>query len=353
MKFSIIIPMFNLENYIAICLNSLLNQTYKNFEIIIVDDGSKDNSVIVAESLLQKSNFYDWRIIKQTNGGVGAARNKGIDYVSGQFVIFLDGDDFVSPRLIEILTKYYNMELNFDILFYQFERVFDINESPIDLETGNNDCFEIVTNSSSILKILNDEIKISMPSIAFDINKINEFNIRFKEDCINGEDREFIFNYLFVTEKSMIIPETLFFYVQRPTSISNSFSIRRIDSVYAYIRILNNFKKNKNKIFTKDFDLIKNSLGTQIFAEYIGNFNNFLRFKGSTVFLNSNTINTIVKKIEEEYPFLNNDLDNLYKSISMTNSKTKFMTKIYKVNLLLYSNIINIFNNFQKLKKSL
>lgn len=105
---SVIVPVYNVEKYLPMCLNSILAQTYKNFEVICVDDGSTDDSL----ALLQKYAEKDARIkvIHQKNGGVSAARSCGIDNASGDYIYFMDSDDFIRPEwfahAVEVIAEY-------------------------------------------------------------------------------------------------------------------------------------------------------------------------------------------------------------------------------------------------------
>ena len=105
---SIIIPAYNIENYIAKCLDSLLNQTYKNLEIIVVDDGSSDNTGKIIDDYISK--YGNIKVIHKKNAGVSAARNSGIEVASGDYIGFVDGDDTVDKEMFEVLidnaTKY-------------------------------------------------------------------------------------------------------------------------------------------------------------------------------------------------------------------------------------------------------
>lgn len=107
-KVSVIIPAYNAEKYISECLDSVLRQTYQNIEIIVVDDGSTDNTYAVIERHLEShSNII---LMHQENGGVCSARNAGIDMASGDYIMFLDADDFIARNAVEVLlcdaTKY-------------------------------------------------------------------------------------------------------------------------------------------------------------------------------------------------------------------------------------------------------
>ena len=101
-KFSVIVTMYNIENYIARCLESIINQTYSNIEIMVVDDGSSDNSLEVVN---RYRNDYRLKIITKENGGVSTARNVGIANATGEYIMFVDGDDYIDERTFEILAK--------------------------------------------------------------------------------------------------------------------------------------------------------------------------------------------------------------------------------------------------------
>lgn len=109
MLVSVVIPIFNVEKYIRECVNSLLRQTYKNMEIILVDDGSPDNCPNICDSYLALDKRI--KVIHKNNGGLSDARNKGIDIATGQYLVFVDGDDFLLPdaigRMVKIAAEYH------------------------------------------------------------------------------------------------------------------------------------------------------------------------------------------------------------------------------------------------------
>lgn len=120
-KISIVVPVYNLEGYLSPCLDSLINQTYKNLEIILVDDGSTDNSRDIIEDYKKK----DSRIISlyKKNTGVSDTRNKGIDIASGDYIGFVDGDDFAEPEMFEHLLDN-AIKYNADISHCGYQMVF-------------------------------------------------------------------------------------------------------------------------------------------------------------------------------------------------------------------------------------
>ena len=102
-KISVIIPVYNIEKYLPECLDSLLNQTFRDFEIICVNDGSKDDSLKILETYAQKDSRI--RVITKENGGSGSARNRGLAEAQGEYIQFVDGDDYFEPQMLEKLYK--------------------------------------------------------------------------------------------------------------------------------------------------------------------------------------------------------------------------------------------------------
>ena len=112
---SVIIPIFNAEKYLRRCLDSVINQSYNNIEIILVDDGSKDSSPAICDEYAAKDSRI--KVIHKKNQGVSAARNTGIETAKGEFLVFLDADDYLSLNCIECLAKY--SDYDFVICAYQ------------------------------------------------------------------------------------------------------------------------------------------------------------------------------------------------------------------------------------------
>lgn len=118
-KFSIIVPIYGVENYLEKCLSSILNQTYSNYEVIMVNDGSKDHSDKIMESFSKKDkrflSFY------KENGGLSDARNYGVKKASGDYLLFIDGDDYVASSYLE--TIFSSLEEGLDVLKFHFQYV--------------------------------------------------------------------------------------------------------------------------------------------------------------------------------------------------------------------------------------
>ena len=143
-KISVVVPIYNVEKYLERCINSIINQTYKNLEIILVDDGSTDNSGKIADKYKKIDSRI--KVIHKNNGGLSDARNKGITIASGKYISFIDSDDYIAEDMISYLYKLIkdnNSEISI-CNFQQFSSIeeindfkdFNINESNIYNYTG-------------------------------------------------------------------------------------------------------------------------------------------------------------------------------------------------------------------------
>ena len=122
-KYSIIIPVYNTESYLKKCIDSVLNQTYKDYEIIIVNDGSTDNSKDIIEEYQNKYEFI--KVINQDNQGLSMARNNGIKKSLGDYFLLLDSDDYIEKELLEKLDEEINKTPNLDLIRFQINNVKD------------------------------------------------------------------------------------------------------------------------------------------------------------------------------------------------------------------------------------
>lgn len=177
---SIIVPVYNTEMYLDKCVTSLINQTYRNIEIILVDDGSTDNSGKMCDSYVQKDNRI--KVIHQTNAEVGAARNVGLKNVSGQYIGFVDSDDYVEHDMYEVLLKTL-LQNNVSIVscsyFYEKQSDFTIKE-------GNSSQVLCYSSNEYIYYLIKDKKYHNyMWNKLFERNlfyNINFPNIGFRED---------------------------------------------------------------------------------------------------------------------------------------------------------------------------
>ncbi len=218
---SVIIPMYNVEEYISNCVSSIIHQTYTSLEIIIIDDGSTDSSFKICQELAKKDERI--HLVHQENQGVSSARNRGIDLASGEFIFFIDADDFIHHDMIQILFDLLIMN-NADIAMCDYLEVFDTNEynfSRLTSESSSNNS-EIITLSGrdAIMKLLGSYYvpyvipcnklykKTLFSSVRFPIGKLHEDEYTLQEIFLHAN--------MIIYEK---VP--LYFYVQRKTSITH------------------------------------------------------------------------------------------------------------------------------------
>ena len=118
---SIIVPIYNVEQYLKRCIDSVLNQTYKNIEVLLIDDGSKDNCPAICDDYALQDERI--RVVHKENGGLSTARNAGIDIAKGDFLLFVDSDDYIAADTCECIAKYAADDV--DIVAFRFTRVYD------------------------------------------------------------------------------------------------------------------------------------------------------------------------------------------------------------------------------------
>ena len=228
-KISIIIPVFNVEKYIEKCLESVINQTYENLEIIVVDDGSTDHSGFICDEYAKKDERI--RVIHQDNKGISVTRNVGINEASGDYIAFVDSDDYIDNEMYEILLKCIET-YDADIAICKFDR-FDNHKHYL-----NEDSEQITIYEG--YDIFEYEFRkhehIQMTHVLW--NKLYKkemfHNIKFLPDRI-AEDF-FIHNHIYgKSKKIVLIDKSLYHYCigRNESYMSMSYNGNRIDEIYA------------------------------------------------------------------------------------------------------------------------
>lgn len=186
---SVIVPVYNAEKYIHRCIISILKQTFQNIEVIVVDDGSVDNSIFIIDELIEKDSRI--RLIKQENKGVSAARNEGIKNAKGKYVTFVDADDYLTPNTYEcIITSM--RQRNISNAIYAYAMVDNISKLIVSLPWDNNTVLDNERIKKELIPLMisgdkeNDMINGAVWRTIFDRNIIiqNQFdeNIHIQED---------------------------------------------------------------------------------------------------------------------------------------------------------------------------
>lgn len=215
---SIIIPVYNVQDYIRKCIISVVNQTFKNFELIIVNDQTKDDSIKFIEEVLEKYDNIDYKIINRAeNGGLSAARNSGLEIAKGKYVCFLDSDDWWHPEMLEKLYTR-GIENNADIVCSNYFEVFNKNEIEI-VSCTNKILFSSIDACKEAL--LFRAIKPSAWSKIFKLELFKKNNIIFPEGRY-FEDVPTIIGLILAANRILVIHDYLYYYVKtRSGSIMN------------------------------------------------------------------------------------------------------------------------------------
>ena len=219
-KLSVIIPVYKVEQFIHQCVDSVLNQTYKNIEVLLVDDGSPDTCPEICDSYAKKDNRI--RVIHKENGGSSSARNAGIKVFTGDYLLFLDSDDFWNDD--DFLTKLVNKHLvkNYDLVIYGYHKYF-----------GNNNVVDVlnVTNYVSgnskleqVKSMVENSIYESQSwSKAVKSSVIHDNNMLFKEGIVS-EDIDWSARLMIFAKSFDVYAESVYSYRQNEESITHNIS---------------------------------------------------------------------------------------------------------------------------------
>lgn len=251
-KLSIVVAAYNVEKYIGKCLDSILNQTYKNIEVVIVDDGSTDETLKICNEYIKKDGRI--KVIHQKNQGVSAARNNGISKTTGKYIAFVDADDFVHESMYEKLM--HSLKTNkSDIALCGYQYAYENNAEAVPVKEIN------------LTKLENEQIYEYLFKVgqSFEDDAIITENIIgciwravYNKEVLNGvkfeampicEDMVFMIDLFNKKPKVSIVDEPLYYYLQRSSSV-----------VHAY-----DDKKIKNKILA--YDIISKKIKTLVKEE--------------------------------------------------------------------------------------
>jgi glycosyltransferase involved in cell wall biosynthesis len=241
-KVSIITPVYNVEECIERSIKSVINQTSKDFELLLIDDGSKDRSIDIAKELLEGSDI-NYKIITQKNSGVSVARNKGIEECSGEYITFLDSDDYIDFRFIELMYEKAK-KTQCEIVFCDYSEV-DAKGNVL-VKNRTKHINEFISGKEAALKQLNDDITIGMRSAIYKASIIKENNLFFNSQRKYGEDMVFIVKALLYAKKVISVNEILAFYVIWSNSVTQNVSLKHLDCYYSYIDLLEHARKYGN-----------------------------------------------------------------------------------------------------------
>lgn len=238
---SVIVPVYNVEKYLNNCVKSVLGQSYKDLEIILVDDGSTDDSGLICDFWKEKDNRIN--VIHKKNGGLSSARNAGLSIANGNYIMFVDSDDTIDSNMVNVMYDTIT-ENSSDIVICDYQRI--KNEKPKVCDVNN---FEIETmNYDDLWEEIFGHLNNSSCNKMYKKELMN--NISFKNGIIHGEDLLFNLDYLSNCKKGTKINCKFYHYYIRENSITKA-----------------PFSKNCfNEIVVKDYalEIIKNRYPLQI-----------------------------------------------------------------------------------------
>ena len=322
---SIIIPVYKVEKYLPRCIESVLNQTYKNFELILVDDGSPDNSGKICDEYALRDNRI--KVIHKENGGVSSARNTGIDAASGEYINFIDSDDWVPENSLEILINaILSNDADLSVGGYELRQ---IKAKKISLPDNILSFSENLPIDAKNLKILDWGHFHSCWCKLFKRDIVLRHNLRFDLDIKLGEDCLFVRNYLFYVRKIVTLSQNVYYYnlLNEYSATKKSFTNMgrwSVDGINSFINLLNKFSiENGNK------DLL--------IAELVFRRLNFCFYKHTQDINKNNAIFNIKETIEHFSILLN------YSRYWNMNDKFSFLRKA-----IIENNIYNIYSYYKK-----
>lgn len=235
-EISIIIPVYNSSRFLAKCLESVGAQTVRDIEIICVNDGSTDNSLMI----LQQYQLRDRRfiIIDQTNKGVSSARNAGIARASGNYLYFLDGDDLLSADSLSLIihSKHYG---NYDVILGEFHYLFS-NSASLHVRNKKQIYFNKM-KEKLLIDYVTWDLKIIMGSFIVNHELVKKSNLKFNEGQSYAEDVEFIIKMLYFSNSACVLNKNINIYRIQSTSAIGKINLKRFDSYFSRKRLLNFF----------------------------------------------------------------------------------------------------------------
>ena len=263
-KVSIIIPVYNSEKMLEKCIESVINQTYKNIEILIVNDGSKDKSL----EIMKENQNKDHRImvINQENKGLSGARNAGLDKATGEYVTFIDSDDYIKENLIKDTIEIFN-RYNCDVVRNNYELAYKDGNTKYRKELyEENEILSINEKKEELIKnILLGKVQSYSWLLTIKKEILDKNSLKFDEDIFFMEDIVFIIRLIFFIKNIYFVREPNYFYYQ-----SNENSLTK--DTKKYVKNINNILVMKKRL-------------EKILKMHINEFENYIKII-NTVYLN-------------------------------------------------------------------
>ena len=263
---SVVIPCYNVEKFVQKCANSILVQKGFDCELIFVNDGSKDNTLHVLENLVVKDNRI--KVINQENQGLSGARNTGIENAKGDYIMFVDADDWLEPNAFELISKNFNKE---DLFCFSYNRVFEKKSVPRDLKI--NGVYEAAFIQRRMVGLLGEELRdpsqadslVTVWGKIYKTEIIKKNEISFLDTKMIGtEDALFNIQYLEYADKVNVLNLPLYNYFK----VNNS-SLTNLYKPYLFQQWKTLYQKISETTLNKNIDFQK-ALSNRIALSIIG-----------------------------------------------------------------------------------
>ena len=316
---SVIVPIYNVEKYLDRCVDSIINQTYKNLEIILVDDGSPDNCPQMCDDYAKKDSRI--KVVHKENGGLSDARNVGMKVATGEYVSFIDSDDYVSLDFYETLLETI-VDNDSDIVecgvvkFYENEKFDKYND---DLKVTNYDTVDALDG------LINEN-----PFKQHVWNKLYKSNIALDIPYAVGklnEDEFWTYQIFGKAKKVTRINKTMYYYFQRGSSImGNGYNIKRLDALEG--------KMNRQAYIEKNFPILTTKAKVDLYGSCIFAYQSVLKFMSGK---DKKKAGKIIKDYKNRCKLTNDEINNVDDS-----SRKNY--KLAKLNFYLCCKMKAIFN---------
>lgn len=328
---SIIIPVYNIEKYILRTLQSIMINQLDECELILVDDGSTDRSIEIAQQYLKQNATCEYRIIQQLNQGVSAARNTGIKNAKGQFIMFCDGDDYVKQDFVKIVKDYLTNDTELVIWRYEITQKSNTLISQEDFEV------RLMDSSNAFEQFVRKKLMIRIGSFAVRRDIILKNNLTYTENCKYAEDVEYIMKCLAAVTQVSLINNILFVYAKHSNSAAYSYNICRFDAPEAIERVYEYVQNNKKISGNRQLmDYLHDEL-------YI--LHTVFSFDACISYLSLNKINLFYRDYRNMYPEIENKLQTRIRHVhTIPTGLTRKKLLIFKCGRRFYTYIYLIRN---------
>ena len=329
---SVIVPIYNVEDYLEKCIVSIQNQTYKEIEIILVDDGSPDNCGRICDEYAKTDTRI--KVIHKVNGGLSDARNAGISYAVGQYIVFVDADDYIHPQMLEVLYHNLIME-DADISVCGFRNVIEEEKVLLPLLDVNS----IPRESFCDLDIM-EQLEYNNLITVVAWNKLYRrklfLNLRYPKGKVH-EDEFIIHQILHLCKKVVYTKEKLYYYLQRKGSITekikwnyvaDGFSayLDRVDFLeqYGYDKVSLLTKIQILHYITKNYDQLANvSEASELLNKFCHIFKMYYNAK--------EVQNSLYKDNRILYKYFIRKPDKYYRKRKLLEKRREYLVKLKKV----------------------